>query len=173
MILGLSTENFTLLHVVISLVAIGSGIIAVIGMLGSHRMPGWTALFLGMTVLTSVTGFLFPIHGFTPALAVGAVSLAILAGALVALYARHLEGQWRWIYVVTAVAALWFNVFVLIVQSFQKLMLLNPRAPQVGPPFAEPTNTQFMIVQIAALVVMIVLGALAVRRFRPGVMMAS
>ena len=173
MILGLSTANFTLLHVVISLVTIGSGIIAVIGMLGSHRMPGWTALFLGTTVLTSVTGFVFPIHGFTPALAVGAVSLAILVGALVALYARHLHGLWRWIYIITAVAALWFNIFVLIVQSFEKLTLLNPRAPEIGPPFAEPQNTLFMATQGLALVAMIVLGALAVRRFRPGITMAS
>jgi len=167
MILGLSVPTFTLLHVIISLVAIGSGLVVVVGMLGSHRMPGWTALFLGMTVLTSVTGFLFPITGFTPAQAVGAVSLAILVGALVALYAQHLEGPWRAIYVVTVVAALWFNIFVLIVQSFEKLALLNPHAPQVGPPFAEPTNTLFMIAQGSALVLMVVLGILAVVRFRP------
>ena len=172
MVLGLSLQAFTLLHVIISLIAIASGIVVVVGMLNSHRLPGWTGLFLGMTVLTSVTGFLFPIHGFTPALGVGAISLAILVGALVALYARRLDGSWRWIYVVTAVAALWFNVFVLIVQSFQKLTLLNPRAPEVGPPFAEPQNTQFMIAQGVALIVTIVLGAVAVRRFRPGMTMA-
>jgi len=172
MVLGLSLQAFTLLHVIISLIAIASGVVAVIGMLNSHRMPGWTGLFLGTTVLTSVTGFLFPIHGFTPALGVGTISLAILVGALVALYARRLDGSWRWIYVVTAVAALWFNVFVLIVQSFQKLTLLNPRAPEVGPPFAEPQNTQFMIAQGVALIVTIVLGAVAVRRFRPGMTMA-
>jgi len=172
MVLGLSLQAFTLLHVIISLIAIASGIVVVVGMLNSHRLPGWTGLFLGMTVLTSVTGFLFPIHGFTPALGVGTISLAILVGALVALYARRLDGSWRWIYVVTAVAALWFNVFVLIVQSFQKLTLLNPRAPEVGPPFAEPQNTQFMIAQGVALIVTIVLGAVAVRRFRPGMTMA-
>ena len=172
MVLGLSLQAFTLLHVIISLIAIASGIVVVVGMLNSHRLPGWTGLFLGMTVLTSVTGFLFPIHGFTPALGVGAISLAILVGALVALYARHLNGPWRWVYVITAVAALWFNVFVLIVQSFQKLTLLNPRAPEVGPPFAEPQNTQFMIAQGVALIVTIVLGAVAVRRFRPGMTMA-
>ena len=76
-----------------------------------------------MTILTSVTGFFFPIHGFTPALAVGAVSLVILLIALVALYGKHLSGAWRWIYVVTAVTALWFNVFVLIVQSFEKVLV--------------------------------------------------
>ena len=173
MILGLSVPTFTLLHVIISLVAIGSGLIAVVGMLGSRRMPGWTGLFLGMTVLTSATGFLFPITGFTPALGVGAISLALLTGALFALYAQHLDGPWRWIYVVTAVAALWFNIFVLIVQSFEKLTILNPKAPQVGPPFAEPQNTHFVIAESVALIVMILLGALAVRRFRLGVILAS
>ena len=84
---------------------------------------------------------------------VGIVSLVILAIALLALYGRHLAGAWRWIYVVTAVTALWFNVFVLIVQSFEKVSLLNPHAPQVGPPFPEPQNTQFAIAQGVALVI--------------------
>ena len=83
MILGLSTANFTLLHLIISLVAIASGLVVLFGMLGSHRMPGWTLFFLVMTILTSVTGFFFPIHGFTPALAVGVISLLILLIALV------------------------------------------------------------------------------------------
>ncbi len=158
MVLGMSLPVFTTVHVIISLVAIASGIVVVIGMLGSHRMPAWTALFLFTTILTSATGFLFPIKGFTPALGVGAISLLILAVACFALYGRHLDRSWRWIYVLTAAAALWFNIFVLIVQSFQKVMFLNPLAPQVGPPFSEPQNTQFMIAQAAALVIMIVLG---------------
>ena len=168
MILGLSTANFTLLHVIISLVAIASGLVVLFGMLGSHRMPGWTLFFLVTTILTSVTGFFFPIHGFTPAQAVGAVSLVILLITLVALYGKHLSGAWRWIYVVTAVTALWFNVFVLIVQSFEKVSLLNPLAPQVGPPFSEPQNTHFMIAQVAALAFFVVLGIVAALRFRPG-----
>jgi hypothetical protein len=168
MILGLSTANFTLLHVIISLVAIACGLVALFGMLRSRRIPGWTLVFLLMTVLTSATGFLFPIHGFTPALGVGAISLAILLLALIALYVRHLAGAWRWVYVVTAVAALWFNVFVLIVQSFQKISFLNPLAPQVGPPFAEPQNTHFMIAQVVALLFFLVLGLVAALRFRPG-----
>ena len=104
MILGLSVANFTLLHVIISLIAIVSGLVVLFGMLGSRRLPGWTALFLLTTILTSVTGFLFPIKGFTPALAVSVISLLVLLIALIALYGKHLTGAWRWIYVVTAVA---------------------------------------------------------------------
>lgn len=167
MILGLSTANFTVLHVIISLIAIVSGLIVLFGMLGSRRLPGWTALFLLTTILTSVTGFLFPIHGFTPALGLGVLSLLVLAVALLALYGKRLSGAWRWIYVVMAVVALWFNVFVLIVQSFEKVALLNPHAPQIGPPFPEPQNLHFMIAQGAALAFFVVLGLLSAVRFRP------
>ncbi len=110
MILGLSVATFTLLHVIISLIAIASGLVVLFGMLGARRMRGWMALFLLTTILTSATGFLFPIHGFTPALGSGAVSIVLLAVALAALYGKHLAGAWRWIYVVTASAALYFNV---------------------------------------------------------------
>jgi hypothetical protein len=102
MILGMSAGAFTILHVVITLVAIGSGFIVVGGMFASDRLPVTTALFLFTTALTSVTGFLFPIHGFTPALGVGIVACVILAIALFALYKEHLAGAWRWIYVITA-----------------------------------------------------------------------
>jgi len=160
MIIGLSIYNFTLLHVAITLVAIASGLIVLFGMLGAHRMPGWTALFLATTILTSVTGFMFPIQGFTPALGVGIISLVILAIALLALYGKHLAGAWRWIYVATAVAALWFNVFVLIVQSFQKISNLQTLAPtQSEPPF--------LIAQGVTLAAFLVLGVMAVLRFRP------
>jgi len=160
MIIGLSIQNFTLLHVAITLIAIASGLIVLFGMLGAHRLPGWTALFLVTTILTSVTGFMFPIHGFTPALGVGVISMVILAIALLALYSKHLAGPWRWIYVATAVTALWFNVFVLIVQSFQKLSTLQALAPtQSEPPF--------LVAQGVALAVFLVLGILAAARFRP------
>ncbi len=167
MVLGMSLHTFTLLHVVISLIAIASGAIVVLGMLGSHRMPALTSLFLLTTILTSATGFLFPIKGFTPAIGVGIVSLVILAIALLALYGRHLAGAWRWIYVVSAVAALWFNAFVLVVQAFEKVSQLNPQAPQVGPPFPEPQNTQFAIAQGVVLVMLVVLGLIAAFKFRP------
>ncbi len=108
MIIGLSLQTFTIIHVIISLLAIASGIVVLIGMLGSRPMRGWTAFFLVTTILTSVTGFLFPIHGFTPGLGTGIVSSFLLAFALYALYGKHLGGAWRWIYVACAVSArLW------------------------------------------------------------------
>jgi hypothetical protein len=168
MILGMSLQTFTLLHVIITLIAIASGLVVLLGMLGSHRMPALTALFLLTTVLTSVTGFMFPIHGFTAALGVGIISMVVLAITLIALHGKHLAGAWRWIYVASAVIALWFNIFVLIVQSFEKLPLLNASAPQVGPPFPEPVNTHFAIAQGAALVIIAVLGLIAAFKFRPG-----
>jgi len=113
-----------------------SGLVVLYGMLGAQRMPGWTALFLVTTVLTSVTGFMFPAVTFTPAAIFGAISLAVLAVALLALYVFHANGAWRWIYVVTALIALYLNVFVLVVQSFQKIAFLHPLAPNGSePPF--------------------------------------
>jgi hypothetical protein len=169
MILGMTLATYTLVHVIITLIAIATGLVVLLGMLGSHRLSGWTAIFLLTTVLTSVTGFLFPIHGFTPALGVGVISMVLLVIALFALYGKHLTGAWRWIYVVTAVTSLWFNIFVLIVQSFEKVKLLNPLAPQVGPPFPEPVNTHFVIAQAAGLIIVFGLGLIAIFKFRPGV----
>jgi hypothetical protein len=161
MTLGLSFSAFTTLHVVISLVGIGSGLIVLYGMLGAHKLEGWTALFLATTVLTSVTGFMFPFNGLLPSHIVGAISLLVLAIALVALYALRLAGPWRWVYVTTALAALYLNVFVGVVQAFQKLAFLQPLAPtQSEPPFA--------IAQLAVLAIFLALGFLAVRRFHPG-----
>jgi hypothetical protein len=160
MILGMSIGAFTLLHVIITLVAIGSGLI-VVGMFASHRLPITTALFLLTTALTSVTGFLFPIHGLTPALRVGILACVILAVALFALYKEHLVGAWRWIFVITAVASLYLNVFVLVVQSFVKVSALNALAPtQTEPPFA--------LTQAVVLAIFILIALIAVIRFRPG-----
>ena len=161
MIAGLSIENFTTLHVVISLIGIVSGLIVLAGMLRASSLPGWTALFLVTTILTSVTGFMFPINGLTPGIVIGLISIVILAIALMALYVRHLSGPWRWIYVMTALVALYFNVFVLIVQSFQKVPALQKLAPtQSEPPF--------LIAQGVALIVFLALGTQAARKFRPG-----
>ena len=171
MVLGMSLAVFTLLHTVISLIAIAAGIVVLIGMLGSHRLLGWTAIFLLFTIFTSVTGFLFPIYGFSPALGVGVLSCILLAIALVAFYGKYLEGASRWIYVTTAIASLYLNVFVLIVQSFGKVSFLNAHAPQVGPPFSEPANTHFMIAQGMTLVFFVVVGAIAAFRFRPTILM--
>jgi len=160
MILGMSIPAFTLLHVIITLIAIGSGLIVVGGMFASNRLPGTSALFLLTTVLTSVTGFLFPIYGFTPALGVGIVSCIILVEALFAYYGKHLIGAWRWIYVVTAIAALYLNVFVLIVQSFIKVAALNALAPtQSEPPF--------VIAQVTVMMIFILIGIIAAIKFRP------
>ena len=106
MILGLSLSTFTLLHVIISLVALVSGLFVLFGMLGGKRLDNWTALFLVTTVLTSASGFLFPASGFTPAQGVGIISLVLLAAAIIALYVTRLTGPWRWIYVIGAVVAL-------------------------------------------------------------------
>lgn len=160
MIAGLSIENFTILHTAISLIAIASGLVVLAGMLRARRLPGWTAVFLVTTILTSVTGFMFPINGLTPAIVFGLISIVILVIALAALYLKHLSGAWRWIYVTTALMALYLNVFVLIVQSFQKLPALQKLAPtQSEPPF--------LIAQAVALIAFLILGAMAARKFRP------
>jgi hypothetical protein len=161
MILGMSLETFTILHVVISLIAIVTGFIVVIGMIDGKRLPGWTALFLLTTVLTSLTGFLFPFGGITPGIVVGILSSVLLVVALFALYIRHLTHAWRWIYAITAVAALYLNVFVSIAQAFQKIPFIRALAPTQSEP-------SFLVVQGLALGVVTILGILAVMRFRPG-----
>jgi hypothetical protein len=160
MTLGLSLSAFTTLHVAVSLIGIASGFIALWGMLASRRLDGWTALFLATTILTSVTGFMFPFNGLLPSHVVGAISLVLLAVALLALYAFRLSGAWRGIYVAAALAALYLNVFVGVVQAFRKLAFLQPLAPtQSEPPFAAA--------QLAVLVIFLAVGFLAVRRFHP------
>ena len=162
MILGMSLSAFTTLHVVISLIAIVAGIIVMFGMLGSNPMPGLTAIFLLFTILTSVTGFLFPFNGVTPGDVVGALSLVLLAIACIALYAMRLSGGWRWIYAVTALISLYLNVFVLVIQSFLKIPALTAVAP--GNP---PSGPVFAVVQGIVLVFFVLMIIGAVRRFRP------
>jgi hypothetical protein len=148
-----------LIHVIISLIAILSGLVVLFGLLAKKRSDGWTALFLTTTVLTSATGFFFPFHGITPAIVLGVISFAVLALAIFARYARDLAGSWRKTYVISAVLALYFNVFVLIVQAFQKVPALKAIAPtQNDPPFK--------IVQLVALLVFIIAGVVATIRFR-------
>jgi hypothetical protein len=158
MIFGLTL--FTFVHVVITLVAMAAGLVAIFGMIGNNRTDAMTGTFLLFTVLTSVTGFLFPIHGLTPALILGIMSMLVLAIALAARYVFAMRGAWRWVFVVTAVIAQYFNSFVLVVQSFLKFPALHALAPQGNePPFA--------IAQGAVLLFYVVIGYLAVRRFRP------
>jgi hypothetical protein len=160
MILGMSTASFTLLHVVLSLIGIASGLVVLVGMWGARRLDGWTALFLATTVATSVTGFLFHSAQFGPPHIVGLISLVVLVLAILARYSYHLAGSWRWIYVLSAMLALYFNVFVGVVQAFQKLPLLQPLAPTGSePPFA--------IAQGLVLLAFIAFTVIAVKRFRP------
>lgn len=160
MVLGLSLAAFTTMHVLISLAAIAAGIVVLAGMLRADRVGGWTALFLALTMLTSLTGFLFPIKGFTPALGTGLVSVVVLLVALWALYGGHLTGAWRWVYVVCAVVALYLNVLVLIVQAFLKVPPLHALAPNGSEP-------PFLTAETLALIVFVGLGMLALRRFYP------
>jgi hypothetical protein len=162
MILGMSLSTFTTVHVIISLIGIVAGIIVMFGMLGSNRMPGLTAIFLLFTILTSATGFLFPFNGVTPGDIIGALSLVLLAIACIALYAMKLSGAWRWIYVLTALLSLYFNVFVLVIQSFLKVPALTALAP--GNP---PSGPVFAVVQGIVLLFFILVIIGAVRRFRP------
>ena len=164
MVLGMSLSTFTLLHVVISLIAIVAGIIVMFGMLGSNKMPGLTAIFLLFTILTSATGFLFPFEKLLPSHTVGILSLVLLVIACIALYAMRLSGPWRWIYAVTALLSLYFNVFVLVIQSFLKIPALAAVAP--GNP---PSGPVFGVVQGIVLVFFILMIIGAIRRFRPAV----
>jgi hypothetical protein len=159
-ILGMSTSSFTVLHVLISLVGIAAGAVVVLGMLKNRRIERRTALFLATTVLTSVTGFLFHSASFGPPHVVGVISLVVLTVTIAALYAYRLHGAWRGIYIVGAVLALYLNVFVGVVQAFQKLSFLEPLAPtQSEPPF--------LVAQLVVMAAFIVLGIFAVIRFHP------
>jgi hypothetical protein len=161
MMLGLSLSQFTLLHVVISLVGIVTGFVVIGGFVNGRRLSGWTGLFLTTTILTSVTGFMFPPKPIGPPHIFGIVSLALLTAALVALYGRKLAGKWRWIYVVTAMICQYLNVVVLIVQSFQKIPALKALAP------TQTNEPAFAATQGVMLLLFIVLGFLSVKRFHP------
>jgi hypothetical protein len=158
MVLGMTLGTYTFLHVLISLVGIGAGLIVMFGLLGAKRLDGWTGLFLTTTVLTSVTGFGFPFEHLLPSHIVGVISLVLLAVAIPARYVYHLAGPWRWIYVVGAGMALYLNVFVLVAQAFMKVPALKTLAPtQKEPPFL-----------VAQLIVLLIFGALiilATKRF--------
>ena len=153
-------DTFTLVHVVLSLIGIGSGLVVLYGMLRNKRMNSGTALFLATTVLTSVTGFFFRVEKLLPSHVIGIISLVVLAVAIVARYVRNMSGSWRAAYVITASIALYLNVFVLIVQLFRKVPALKALAPtQSEPPFA--------ITQVVVMVIFIVLTIFAVKKFHP------
>src|SRR3954463_6947208 len=75
MVLGLSLPTFTLLHVLISLMGIVAGLVAMTGLFKSNPMRGWTGLFLATTILTSITGFFFPVEKLLPSHVIGVLSL--------------------------------------------------------------------------------------------------
>jgi len=158
MILGMSTATYTSLHVLISLVGIGSGLVVMSGFLTGKRLDGLTAIFLSSTVLTSVTGFGFPFDHLLPSHKVGIISLMVLLVAIAARYLFHLAGPWRWIYVIGAATALYLNVFVLVVQAFLKVPPLKALAPtQKEPPF--------LLAQLVVLVVYLAFTILAAKKF--------
>lgn len=159
--LGLSFSTFTALHVVISLIGIATGLAVLWGMLTGRHLGGLTAAFLVTTVLTSATGFMFPFNQLQPSHIVGLISLVLLTVALVALYGKQLSGTWRPVYVVTAVTALYLNVFVGVVQAFQKLGVLRALAPTQA-------EAPFVAAQVVVLALFGYLGFLAVTRYHPG-----
>jgi hypothetical protein len=157
---GIPTHLFLQIHVAISLVALVAGLIALYGWLSGKVSNGWTALFLVLIILTSVTGFPLPPFGLDPPRMVGILSLILLAIAVLAIYVFRVSGPWRWIFIVTAMTALYLDAFVGVIQAFNKLSFLHELAPNGSEP-------PFVIVQVVVLVIFVVLGFLAVRRFHP------
>jgi hypothetical protein len=153
-------QIYTIVHTLISLVAILTGLVVVLGMLGRKRLDGWTKWFLITAVATTITGFFFPFHGFTPAIGLGIISLPFLALTIFARYPKHLAGPWRWIYVIGAVICLYFNLFVLVVQAFEKIPALHALAPT-------QTESPFKFAQLIVLVVSVLLAIVATIRFHP------
>lgn len=152
----------TIVHVGLSLIGIATGFLVIFQMIGGKTLGGLNTVFLATTILTSVTGFFFPITKVTPGVVIGTISLVVLALALFAFYAKKLAGGWRTVYVVTAVMAQFFNVLVLIVQSFMKIRVLHAMAPTGEEGIVK-------IVQVCALVLCIALGVVAGKNFRPAV----
>ena len=154
-------QIYTIIHTLISLIAIFTGIVVAFGMLAGAQLNGWTKWFLITAVATTVTGFFFPFHGFTPAIGLGIISLPFLALTIYARYSKRLGGAWRWIYAIGAVICLYFNLFVLVVQLFEKVPALHAMAPtQTEPPFK--------VTQLVVLALFVLLGIVAAIRFRPG-----
>jgi len=157
MIWGMTTATFTLVHVVLSLIGIGAGLIVMFGLLSGKLPPGWNTLFLVTTVATNVTGFGFPFDHLLPSHKVGIISLVALAVAIVAHHGLRLAGAWRRVYVITAAIALYLNVFVAVTQAFLKIPALTALAPtQAEVPFA--------IVQLVVLALFIAFTVVATKR---------
>jgi len=151
---------YTIIHTLISLAAIFTGLVVVVGMLAGHRLDRWTKWFLITAVATTVTGFFFPFHGFTPAIGLGIISLPFLALTIFARYRKNLAGAWRGAYIAGAVICLYFNLFVLVVQSFEKIPALHALAPT-------QTESPFKLTQLVVLTISALLCIVALIRFRP------
>ena len=151
---------YTIIHTLISLIAIVTGLVVLFGMIADKRLDSWTKWFLITAVATTVTGFFFPFHGLTPAVGLGIISIPFLAITIFARYSKHLAGAWRWIYVIGAVICLYFNLFVLVVQLFEKVPALHAMAPT-------QTESPFKLTQLIVLTTFILLGIVAVIRFHP------
>src|SRR6266404_9396897 len=153
-------QLYTIFHTALSLVGIATGFVVLIGLLTGKRLDGWTKWFLITAAATTVTGFFFPFHSLTPAFKLGIISAFVLAITIYARYPRQLDGAWRWIYVVGAVISLYFNVFVLVVQSFEKIPALHAIAPTQNEP-------PFKLIQLVVLALFALLTIIAAIRFRP------
>ena len=151
--------TFTLVHVVLSVVGIVAGLVVVGGLMAGVRFDAWTGVYFVTTVLTNVTGFGFPFATILPSHIVGGVSLVVLPVAIAALYWKHLKGAWRSIFVVTAVFALYLNVFVLVAQLFQKVPAMIALAPT-------QTAPAFVVTHLIVIALFVVLGRAAVKGFR-------
>lgn len=159
-------DALTLVHVLLSVIGIVAGFVVLVGMFDNRRLESWTALFLITTVMTSVTGFLFPFTKLLPSHIFGIISLVVLAIAAAARYSFRMKDSWRWVYVATALFALYLNTFVLVVQAFLKVPALKALAPtQSEPPFA--------IAQGVVLVLFLYVGVRAAMRYRPETMVAN
>ncbi|MCE9649937.1 MAG: hypothetical protein K8R18_09975 [Parvibaculum sp.] len=166
MVFGVTLATYTLIHVLISLAAIGSGFVVVFGFLTGRRLDGWTAIYLAATVATSATGFGFPFVKLLPPHIFGIISAVLLVPTLYARYGAHLSGAWNWIYTLGAVVLLYLNFFVLIVQVFVKVPAFIALAPT-------QTELPFVAAHGAGLILFIVLGFLSVRKFHGGALNAA
>lgn len=156
----MTLQIYTIIHTLISLIAIFTGAVVVFGMLAGNRLDAWTKWFLITAIATTITGFFFPFHGFTPAIGLGIISLPFLALTTFAFWVKHLTSAWRWIYAVCAVICLYFNLFVLVVQLFEKVPALHALAPK-------QTEPPFKFTQLTLLLVSFLIAIAAVIRFHP------
>ena len=153
-------QYFTLVHVIISLIGIASGFGALSGLLAGRLLTRWQAVFLATTVATTVTGFFFPFHGFTPAIGVGIITTLLLVVAIYAYASQKVAGKWRSAFIGSSIAALYLNCFVLVVQLFQKMPALNALAPK-------QTEPAFIVTHLIVLTIFIALALAALKQPHP------